>query len=237
VTGASACQEMRESAAVTLLRGEPLPADVLAHNARCPACQAEHERLAVLTPLLAATRDADVTPVEVPDEALLRRLLAELARHRRRRRLLVVAVAAAAAVVLAVPIGAWFAGRTDGRGTATPSVSTSPPAEGVLVAAGTGQDSGSDAGARVEVLALGEGRGSTLIVAPWGIDGGTRCRIALVDSAGSERTVQTWIVPDGYRTGWSSRTEVSIAPREITDVLLVDEATGRVIVNVPVEKA
>ncbi len=235
MTGAPACQEMRESAAVTLLRGEPLPADVLAHHARCAACRAEHERLAVLSPLLAATRDADVPPVEVPDEALLRRLLAELARHRRRRRLLVVAVAAAAAVVLAVPIGAWFAGRTDGPGTAAPS--TSAPAEGVLVAAGTGQDSGSDAGARVEVLALGEGRGSTLIVAPWGIDGGTRCRIALVDSAGSEQTVDTWIVPDGYRTGWSSRTEVSIAPREITDVLLVDEATGRVIVNVPVEKA
>jgi hypothetical protein len=224
---------MRESAAVALLRDEPLPADVAAHHATCAACRAEHERLAVLGPLLAATRDADVPPVEVPDEALLRRLLGELARHRRRRRLLT--VAAAAAVVLAVPAGLWVTGRSDGPGTPSPTAST--PAEGVLVAAGTGQDTGSRAGARVEVLANGAGRGSVLVVAPWGLASGTRCRITLVDSAGSEQTVRTWVVPDGYTSGWSSRNEVSVAPREITDVRLVDDATGRVIVSVPVELA
>lgn len=232
MTGSPSCQDVRESAAVAVLRGEQPPADVVAHTAQCAACLAEHERLAVLVQLLGATRDADVPPVEVPDEALLRRLLAELARHRRRRRLLV--AAAAAAVVVAVPVGAWFAGRADEPGTPP---SASAPADGVLVAAGTGQATGSRAGARVEVLAAGEGRSSVLVVAPWGLTSGTRCRIALVDASGSVQTVETWTVPDGYRSGWSSRNEVSVAPREITNVRLVDDATGRVIVSVPVEQA
>jgi hypothetical protein len=232
------CQSVRETAAVALLRREPLPAAIREHHDSCPPCRVEFERLMVLPPLLAAARDADVPPVEVPDQALLRRLLAEVSARRRRRRLLVVAAAAAAAVVLAVPIGAWLADRigpSDGGARPAPTRTTGPDVEGTLIAAGTGQDAGSSAGASVQVLAHGAGRGSTVVVAPWGLTGGTLCRIDVIDSAGSARTLQAWTVPAGYRRGWQSRTTVSIAPREITGVRLVDGATGHVLLTVPVQ--
>ncbi len=221
------CRLRREDAAVALLSREPLPDDVRAHLDACPACRHEIERLTALGPLLAVARDRDVPRAEVPDEALLGRLLTEMARRRSRRRLLVVAAAAAAAVVLAVPIGIWVG---DDR----------PPAEvgataDVLVAEGTAQQPGSPVGADVHVLAHGEGRGSILVIAPWGLKSGVRCRIELVDSTGATSTVQTWTVPAGYTRGWRSRKEVSVAPKEIAGVRLVDDSTGDVLLTVPVE--
>jgi hypothetical protein len=233
------CQQVRESGAVALLRGEPLAAAVREHHDRCPPCRVEFERLAALSPLLAVARDGDVPAIEVPDDALLHRLLRELAVRRRRRRLLVVLAAAAAAAVLALPLGAWLGGRIGGAAGGQPAPTRTAVADvaGVLVGTGTAQDPASSAGATVQVIAHGAGRGSVVVVAPWGLAGGTRCRIDVLDSGGSARTVQTWTVPAGYRTGWRSRTTVSVAPREVTGVRLVDDATGAVILAVPVHEA
>lgn len=218
------CQRVREDAAVAVLRREPFPDDVREHLAGCAACAADVDRLAVLGPLLDASRDDDVPAAERPGESLLRRLLGELARRRRRRRVLVVAAAAVASVLLALPLGMWLESRTG-------------VADGTLVAAGQVHDDATAAGATVQVLAHGEGRGSVLVVAPYGLPGGVNCRIELVDSSGEPRTVTQWRVPEGYTEGWTARREVSVAPREIADVRLVDADTGKVLLEVPVAEA
>jgi hypothetical protein len=235
VSQTSGCRAVREATAVALLRGEPLPADAVAHHAGCPGCRLDHERIAVLPTLLAAIADDEVPPVEVPDNALLRRLLGELAARRRRRRLVVAAVAAAAAVLLAVPIGSWLGGRTSGTVVQPPSTSVrTPDAEGTLVAEGSIHDEATNAGANVQVLARGAGRGSIVVISPWGLRSGVHCRIDLVDAHGAPQPIEEWTVPEGYRTGWTYRGEVSLPPRELAAVRFVDTGTGRVLLDVPV---
>jgi hypothetical protein len=229
---ANPCAALREDAAVALLRGEPVPDAVREHQERCPACRDEFARLAVLPALLDVTRDENVPHAEVPDEALLRRTLEEMRHRRQRRRRLLVVVAAAAALLVAVPAGV-FVGRELTETYEGPGTPIAQPGD-VLVAEGTAQDPASPVGADVHVLAHGEGRGSILVVAPWGLASGVTCRIELVDSGGWTHPVQTWVVPEGYKRGWKARVAVSVAPKEVADVKLVDEATGAVLLTVPV---
>lgn len=229
-SSASGCAALREDAAVALLRGEPLPDAVREHQALCPPCRDEFVRLAALPALLDVMRDETVPHAEVPDEALLRRTLDEMRHRRQHRRRLTVLVAAAAALLLAVPAGVLVVRELtetyEGREVVQPG--------DVLVAEGTAQDAASPVGADVHVLAHGEGRGSILVVAPWGLTSGTTCRIELVDSGGWTHPVQTWVVPAGYKRGWKARVPVTVAPKEVADVKLVDDATGAVLLTVPV---
>lgn len=221
------CPGIREEAAVALLRGEPLPDDIQAHHETCAACRDEFARLAVLPALLDATRDETVPPVEVPDEALLRRTLGELAHRRGRRRRWLVGAAAAAVLLVGVPAGAWFATE---RGEEYSGIQ---PGD-VLVAEGTAQANASTVGADVHVLAAGPGLGGVLVVKGWGVDGGVTCRIEVTDSGGWTHPVKTWTAPPGERTRWQTRVPVSVAPKEVRDVRLVDDATGAVLLTVPI---
>ncbi|WP_088312390.1 hypothetical protein [Kineosporia sp. R_H_3] len=231
---ANPCAALREDAAVALLGGEPLPDAVREHQELCPTCRDEFARLAVLPALLDVTRDESVPHAEVPDEALLLRTLEEMRHRRQRRRRLLVAVAAAAALLVAVPAGVLVAREItetyEGPGTAV-----ARPGD-VLVAEGTAQDPASPVGADVHVLAHGEGRGSILVVAPWGLTSGVTCRIELVDSGGWTHPVQTWVVPAGYKRGWKTRVAVNVPPLDVLYIRLVDDATDVLLLTVPLSR-
>ena len=225
------CPGVREEMAVALLRGEPLPEELRAHHEQCAVCREEFARLAVLPALLDATRDETVPPVEVPDEALLRRTLGELSHRRRRRRHWLTGIAAAAVLAVAVPAGTWFVLE---RTEQYPEVSQ--PGD-VLVAEGTAQSNATPVGADVHVLAAGPGMGGVLVVKGWGVDGGVTCRIEVTDSGGWTHPVKTWTAPPGERTRWQTRVPVSVAPKEVRDVRLVNDATGAVMLTVPISEA
>lgn len=222
------CAGIREDLAVALLRDE-MTDELRAHTEQCPACREELARLAVLPALLDATRDETLPPVEVPDEALLRRTLGELAHRRSRRRRWLVGAAAAAVLLVGVPAGVWFSTE---RGEQYAGVQ---PGD-VLVAEGTAQAQASTVGADVHVLAAGPGMGGVLVVKGWGVSGGVTCRIELTDSGGWTHPVKTWKAPPGQPTRWQTRVPVSVAPKEVRDVRLVDDATGAVLLTVPIRQ-
>lgn len=225
------CATMREEAAVALLRDEPMPYEVLVHQDTCAACREEYDRLVTLPALMSVMLDDSVPAVEVPDEALLRRTLAEMGHRKRRRRFSVTAIAIAATLVVGVPAGVYAAGVGDtGGGT-----SVVQPGD-VLVAQGTAQDRKTPIGADVSVLGHGEGMGSIVVVTPWGLEAGLTCRIELVDSSGWTHPVKTWTVPEGFEKGWQARVSVTVAPKEVRDVQLVDDDTGSVLLTVPLKK-
>ena len=222
------CAGIREDLAVALLRGE-MTDELRAHTEQCPACREELARLAVLPALLDATRDETVPPVEVPDEALLRRTLVELAHRRSRRRRWLVGAVAAAVLAIGAPAGVWFATeRGEQYGGIQPG--------DVLVAEGTAQSNATPVGADIHVLDTGPGLGGVLVVKGWGVDGGVTCRIEVTDSGGWTHPVKTWTAPPGEPTRWQTRVPVSVAPKEVRDVRLVDDATGAVLLTVPIQQ-
>ncbi|SEF57075.1 Putative zinc-finger [Actinacidiphila yanglinensis] len=164
-----------------------------AHLAECEACGQELDELSGVVPVLAELREDGIGIPEPPGDALLDRLLRQVAaerRTRRRRRLL--AVAAAAVLVVGGPTIAVIATQ-DGGGSSTsasafPSErhSASNPATGVSAVVGvTDRTWGTAVDLRLS-----------------GVRGPLHCHLDAVGPGSTRETVANWSVPAaGYGTG------------------------------------
>jgi hypothetical protein len=211
------CESVRESAAVALLTREPLGPEEAEHLAGCDLCRAQVDVLAPLPGLLAsAPADLeDLLTAPPPGDALLERLLAAVRRRRaRRRRALVLSAAAAVVALVVVPLGVWL---SVGRG-APAAIDT------------TVTNSATGVTGHVQ-LAAGDW-GTTLTMDVSGVDRGTLCTIAVVTDTGGKQVAATWEAKD-YGTA-QVRGTVAAPLTQIARVDVVDDASGRVLVEVPV---
>jgi hypothetical protein len=242
-----ACLQAREDAAVALLsRREQDPA-VLTHLRGCPPCHQEYLELAALSDLLEAARGGPPVPAPPPGTLLLDRLLLQVGQRRRRRRMATAMAAAAAVVAVALPLARLAADR-DAPGPARAggaSLSASPSSAtpytdapwgsaggGPVYAEGSGSDSGTGAG--VDVSVAGRGSGSTLLVAVRGVPTGQHCRLIVHDAAGHAVPAGGWTVSGQYGAPYTET--VQVAPSAVRQVELVDDRTGRRLVEVAVRR-
>jgi hypothetical protein len=234
------CAQIREEAAVALLvRSNPSP-ELLAHLDACPPCRDEYLELAALPPLLDAARNvAGSIPAAttLPSVHLLDRLLSQVARRRRRRRRhLFIALATAAAVVaIAVPASRLM-DRDDGHGSAlepgqsiTISASTSAGSF-----AGSGRNPLSGAGADVTIVPVG--RASAVSVSVHGLPVGGRCRMVVLHDAGHALRADSWVIPAQHDPPRQYVERVEVAAASIERVELMDDLTGRRLVDVPIHR-
>jgi hypothetical protein len=247
---AAHCAQVREEAAVALLvHSDPSP-EVLAHLDACPPCRDEYLDLAALPPLLDAARSVaggPPAPTTLPSVHLLDRLLRQVARRRRRRHMITALATAAAVVAIALPTVRWIDRDDAGVGSALPghplttSTSTSSrsssessfgPGGGVASFAGSGSDP--DSGARADVAVRAMGKASELSVSVHGIPAGGHCRLVVHDDAGHSLQAGVWVVEATYDEPYYERVE--LAPESISRVELVDDQTGRRIVDVPIHQ-
>jgi anti-sigma factor RsiW len=126
-------------------------ADVRAHLAACPACAAEHTRLAPLPGLLTLAAGAEAAAAEPPSPALEERLLDAVAREtpRRRRRWLTrprawLALGGATAVAAAAALGIVIVNNDEGS-----------PGYGVTLQAGSGAPRTATGGAKLQQVSSG----------------------------------------------------------------------------------
>jgi hypothetical protein len=240
------CLLAREEAAVALLtRRRPADA-VLDHLQACPPCHQEYQALAALPDLLDAARPMHrADPPPPPDPHLLDRLLVQVARHRRRRRTLtgLALVAAAAAVIVPVIRFGWSGGSSPGAApapaptstaTSTPGRGDTTPVPAGVVAVGVATAAGTGVSARVEVRTdqdLGA-PGSVLTVSVRGLPPGQGCRMLVHDTGGGVRDAGGWTADPGGAAQYTE--EVPLRPSAVTRVVIVDDGTGRPILDVPV---
>jgi hypothetical protein len=236
----SDCAQVREEVAVALLvDGDPGP-EVLTHLEGCPPCRDEYLELAALPALLAAAREAASGPLHVtpmPSVHLLERLLSEVARRRRPRHLLTAMATAAAVVAIVVPAARLIDRDNPGLQVANPAAaaaaSGSRPSGSSDSFAGSGSNPAD--GARVEVTIAAAGQGSAVSVSVYGIPDGGRCRLVVHDVSGHAVPVGWWVVDQRY--GQQPYVEqVALSPASIAQVELVDDQTGRQIVDVPIHQ-
>lgn len=163
------------------------------HLAECESCGRDLDELSGVLPVLDELRADGIGYVEPPSgDAMLHRLLVQVAgeRHRRKRRRLV-AVAAAAVLAVGGPTVAVLAAQ-DGGGSpaATPTFapdrhSASNPATGASAVVGVAD----------------KGWGSAVDLRLTGVHGPLTCSLIAIGHDGSRQTVATWSVPyAGYGT-------------------------------------
>lgn len=163
------------------------------HLAECDDCGRELDELSGVLPVLGEMRDDGIGYVEPPaDDAMLDRLLGQVAGERRgRRRRRLVAVAVAAVLVVGGPVVAVVA--THDGGGSHPAVAAFPadrhsatnPATGVSAVVGV----------------TDKGWGSAVDLRLAGVYGPLTCHLDAVGRDGSRQTVATWSVPEaGYGT-------------------------------------
>ncbi|MFI0722942.1 anti-sigma factor family protein [Streptomyces sp. NPDC021224] len=162
------------------------------HLAECDLCGDELDQLGGVVPVLAELRADGVDLAGPPSgDALLDRLLAQVAGARRsRRRRLAVAVAAAAVLVVGGPVVAVVSVQGSRSSAAQPGFSTQ-------------QHSGSDpaTGVSAVVGVTDKGWGSVIDLRLTGVRGPLTCRLLVYAMDGDQQTVATWSVPaDGYGT-------------------------------------
>jgi hypothetical protein len=164
------------------------------HLADCDNCGRQLDELSGLLPVLEEFRDDGIGYAEPPgDDAMLDRLLTQVARERRgRRRRRLVAVAAAAVLVVGGPAIAVVATHDSGGGS-HPAVAAFPsdrhsatdPATGVSAVVGVAD----------------KGWGSAVDLRLTGLYGPLVCHLDAIGRNGSRQTVASWSVPKaGYGT-------------------------------------
>ena len=162
------------------------------HLAGCESCGRQLDELSGLLPVLEELRGDSAEYVPPPGDALLDRLLGQVAgerRSRKRRRL--VAVAAAAVLVIGGPSIAVLATQDNGG---TPTAAPSFAADRVTAA-------NPATGAAAVVGMTDKGWGTAVDLRMTGIRGPLTCSLIAVGADGGRETVASWSVPsDGYGT-------------------------------------
>jgi hypothetical protein len=238
----SSCAQLREEAAVALLVREAPGPQVLAHLESCPPCRDEYLELAALPALLDAAGDtATGTPVPpaLPSTALLNRLLSQVARRRRRRNMVTAMATAAAVLAIAVPAARLIDQDGPAR-TSQPSAASTPtgpygPRSPGSSASFAGSGSNPAVGARIDVSIDASGRGSAVSVSVHGVPDGGHCRLVVHQVTGQALPAGSWVIEQGYRDEPYVE-QVAIAPASITQVELLDEGTGRRIVEASIHQ-
>jgi anti-sigma factor RsiW len=201
------------------------------HLAECDACGRELDELSGLVPVLEELRmdglaDGAVAVAGPPSgDALLDRLLRQVAGERRsrgRRRL--VAVAAAAALAVGGPAITVVATQGGGSGSraapqsiAVPQHSASNPATGASAVVGV----------------TDKGWGSAVDIKLTGVRGPLTCSLVAVGRDGTRQTVATWSVPDaGYGTPLTVHGAAGLHSGSISR-FDVRTAQGTLLVSVP----
>lgn len=176
------------------------------HLVECERCGEELDELSGVVPVLDVLRADGIGYVEPPGgDALLDRLLGEVAAQRRaRRRRRLVAVGVAAALVVGGPAVAVVAAHQD---RPAHTVTAFPHERFSATNASTG--------ASAVVGITDKGWGSSVDLRLSGVYGPLICHLDAVGRDGSRQTVATWAVP---RTGYG--TDAQPVP------LVVDGATG-----------
>jgi hypothetical protein len=209
---------------VALLQRRQASPETSAHLHACPPCRDELAQLAVLPGLLQTAHETlRRDPPARPGPQLLDRLLVEVDRRRRRRRWSVglLAVAAAAAVVVAVVLG-----------TRSGPLGTSPSGSGrAVVAAGSASDPATGAHAVITLRAEGTGSEVSVAVSRW--PGGPLCRLVVHEKGGAAHEVGTWSA-EGDGTTYVE--DVDLPPATITRIELVDDRTGRAMLDVKIKR-
>ncbi|MET9218055.1 zf-HC2 domain-containing protein [Streptomyces sp. NPDC088197] len=162
------------------------------HLAECESCGRELDELSGLLPVLHEMREDGVAFAHPPGgDAMLGRLLDQVARERgarKRRRL--AAVAAVAVLVVGGPLVAVLA-TDDGGGR---------PAAGAF-ASDQRSATNPETGVRATVGIADKGWGSVVDLRLTGVRGPQTCRLVAVALDGNGQTVATWAVPEtGYGT-------------------------------------
>ncbi|WP_435133051.1 anti-sigma factor family protein [Actinacidiphila sp. bgisy144] len=159
------------------------------HLAECDACGRQLDELSGVVPVLAELRADGVGMPGPPGDALLERMLRQVAGERRaRRRRRLVAVAVAAVLVVGGPAIAVLT--TRGDGSAAPAAAA--------------QDSASDpsTGLSAVVGLTDKAWGTEVSLRLAGVYGPDHCHLDAVGRDDSRETVATWSVPQaGYGTG------------------------------------
>jgi hypothetical protein len=164
------------------------------HLAGCEECGARLDELMGVVPVLEELRGDGIGYVEPPGDALLERLLRQVAGERRaRKRRRLVAVAAAAVLVVGGPTIAVVATGNGGGAAKPAAVST--------FAADQRTASNPSTGASAVVGITDRGWGTAVDLRLTGIRGPLTCSLVAVGQDGSRQTVATWSVPGaGYGT-------------------------------------
>jgi len=229
----SVCTDARLDAAVALLSHREPSAAVMEHLQACPPCYLEYLDLAVLPQLLDAGREATMHPPAPADTGLLDRMLREVGRRRRRRRIFTAMAAAAAVVAVAVPVARLTAPGGSDPVSAPRSSSAAPSSPGGGPAAplsASHTDPGTGAGMQVTVEA--HGTGSLLTVSVSGVKAGDMCRLMVHDDAGAVVLAGRWTVSARYDSS-PYMEDVQIRPEHVRRIELLDDRTGRRLVEVP----
>ncbi|MFG1806401.1 anti-sigma factor family protein [Streptomyces sp. NPDC049040] len=165
-----------------------------AHLVECELCGQELDELSGVVPVLEELRADGLGVAELPSgDAMLERLLAQVAGERRaHRRRRLVSVAAAAVLVVGGPAVAVLAAQDNGGG--------SPAA---VQSFGSDQHRASNpaTGVSAVVAVTDKGWGSAVDLRLTGVHGPLTCSLIAFGGDGSSQTVATWSVPSaGYGT-------------------------------------
>ncbi|MCZ4097008.1 zf-HC2 domain-containing protein [Streptomyces sp. SID13666] len=178
------------------------------HLAGCELCMAELDSLAGLEPLLAEYAAATPGPgafLPVPgstDDALLGRLLDEVAEVRartRRRRMFL--VAAAAVLIIGGPLIAVQATSGDRTSAVAEHAHGGPAEDAFNLIPASAKVSGTDPATKVSATIGVEKKawGSHVVLQLGNVKGPLRCSLVAVGKNGDQQTVTTWAVgPWGY---------------------------------------
>jgi len=215
------CEEALGSAAVALLGGDRVDADVEAHLGGCDSCRAELAGLQPLPGVLGRLDPADLALLDASapaGTALLDRLLAAAARDRRRRRAAVLAVAAAVIALILVPGAIWAVSRLH----TSAAITTARPAQ--ISWSATDASTGISGKAQAWASAWG----SDLSVSISGVRSGTQCTIVVVTKDGATQTAASWKA--SYAGTAQVRGNVAAPVTAIAGIEIVDD-TGHVLLH------
>lgn len=210
------CDDVQRDLALALLSGSQPDGELTAHAETCPDCASERASMQGLMGLLPLLSTADFVEARgEPSDALLQRLLeqvaAERARQRRRRRIGLTSALALAAAVVAIALASFSGVFT----TAQHAILASASANGIT------------ATAHIDAA----DNGSELTLSIKGVPRGTRCVLRVVSTSARTETLTVWTA-DYYGTA-TTRGNAPFSPDEIARIT-VSRVDGPVLLSIPV---
>ncbi len=216
------CMDARQSLGVYVIGSLPVyeAVEVREHLQYCPECRGEYHELAALPAILGMISEDEATfgPVQAND-AMLQRLLAQVASERRGQRRKHRVLSAVAAVLILIGGGALY--------TSLPGLLDSKPGS---QAPRTVVATSEVTGVKASVIYGADRTGTWTNLRLWGVPSGARCRLVAVGRNGERQVASGWQATD---TGTAEvSTEVAMRPEDISRFEIVTQQ-GQQLVVVP----